>query len=226
MVQSLQRRRVTDRSLTVLTVVLLVEVIVMPPLIELGVLDRNWADAGFMGLLALAAWLLFDRTAIGKVFFALAFISVVLRGANIWQPDADLRTADAAFAAASLLALTWLTLLYTLASGRINTHRIFGAIGAFLLVGLAFAQLHRLVALNVDGAYLLLGVPANYDAVASRLNYFSFITLTSLGYGDITPASPVARSLTVLEALVGVLYPAALLGWLVSLVARQSAPLK
>ena len=69
-------------------------------------------------------------------------------------------------------------------------------------------------------------VPADYEAVASRLNYFSFITLTSLGYGDITPVSPVARSLTVLEALVGVLYPAALLGWLVSLVARQSAPLK
>ena len=226
MVQSLERRRTTDRSLTVLTVVLLVEAIVVPPLIELGVVDQHWADAGFMGLLALAAWLLFDRTSIGKIFFALAFISVVLRAANIWRPEMDLRTADAGFAAASLLALTWLTLLYTLASGRINAHRVFGAIGAFLLVGLAFAQLHRLVALNVSGAYLVLGVPADYTAVASRLNYFSFITLTSLGYGDITPVSPVARSLTVLEALVGVLYPAALLGWLVSLVARQSAPLK
>ncbi len=226
MVQSLERRRITDRSLTVLTLVLLVEAIVMPPLIELGAVDRHWADASFMGLLALATWLLFDRTPIGKIFFALAFISVVLRGANIWQPDAELRTADAAFAAASLLALTWLTLLYTLASGRINAHRVFGAIGAFLLVGLAFAQLHRLVAIHVSGAYLVLGAPADYAAVESRLNYFSFITLTSLGYGDITPVSPVARSLTVLEALVGVLYPAALLGWLVSLVARQSVPLK
>ena len=226
MVQSLERRRVTDRSLTVLTLVLLVEAIVMPPLIELGVVDRNWADAGFMGVLALATFLLFDRTAIGKIFFALAFISVVLRAANIRYPDTELRAADASFAAAALLALTWLTLLYTLASGRINAHRVFGAIGAFLLVGLAFAQLHRLVAIHVSGAYLVLGVPSDYEAVVSRLNYFSFITLTSLGYGDITPVSPVARSLTVLEALVGVLYPAALLGWLVSLVARQSAPLK
>lgn len=226
MVQSLERRRITDRSLTVLTLVLLVEAIVMPPLVELGVVDRNWADAGFMGVLALATFLLFDRTAVGKIFFALAFISVVLRVANIRYPDAELRAADASFAAAALLALTWLTLLYTLASGHINAHRVFGAIGAFLLVGLAFAQLHRLVAMHVHGAYLVLGVPADYATVVSRLNYFSFVTLTSLGFGDITPVSPVARSLTLLEALVGVLYPAALLGWLVSLVARQSAPLK
>ena len=56
-----------------------------------------------------------------------------------------------------------------------------------------------------------------------HLNYFSFVTLTSLGFGDITPAHPAARALTILEALIGVLYPAALLGWLVSLVARPKS---
>jgi hypothetical protein len=226
MVQSLRRRRLTDWSLTLLTLVLLAEVVLIPPLVELGVVNRHWADASFMGLLALAAWLLFDRTVIGKIFFLLAFVSVVLRVANLTHGNAELRTADASFAAASLLALTWLTLLYTLASGRINAHRVFGAISAFLIVGLAFAQLHQLVAMHAEGAYLLLGAPADYDAIVRRLNYYSFVTLTSLGYGDITPAHPVARALTVLEALVGVLYPAALLGWLVALVSRQSAPLE
>ena len=47
--------------------------------------------------------------------------------------------------------------------------------------------------------------------------YFSFVTLTTVGYGDITPVHPVARMLAVGEALVGQLYPAILIGRLVSL---------
>lgn len=49
------------------------------------------------------------------------------------------------------------------------------------------------------------------------LAYFSFVTLTTLGYGDITPVHPAARMLAVGEALVGQLYPAILLGRLVTL---------
>ena len=47
--------------------------------------------------------------------------------------------------------------------------------------------------------------------------YFSFVTLTTVGYGDVTPVDPVARSLAVAEALTGQLYPAILLARLVSL---------
>jgi len=56
------------------------------------------------------------------------------------------------------------------------------------------------------------------------LVYFSFVTLTTVGYGDITPVHPIVRSLSNLEALVGQLYPAILIGRLVAmeLSARQS----
>ena len=47
--------------------------------------------------------------------------------------------------------------------------------------------------------------------------YFSYVTLTTVGYGDITPLYPVARTLAAAEALVGQLYPAILIGRLVSL---------
>jgi hypothetical protein len=62
----------------------------------------------------------------------------------------------------------------------------------------------------------------DYAALVARLNYFSFVTLTSLGYGDITPVHAAARSLCILQVLIGVLYPVALLGWLVSLFAHQN----
>ena len=61
------------------------------------------------------------------------------------------------------------------------------------------------------------GTPAPFDAIAPRLSYFSFITLTSTGYGDITPLHPYARSLTILEALGGNLFLAVLVARLVGL---------
>ena len=55
------------------------------------------------------------------------------------------------------------------------------------------------------------------DALQRLMTYYSFITLTTTGYGDITPIHPVTRTLAMLEALVGQLYPAITLARLVSL---------
>lgn len=218
-----ERRSFTDYSLTVLAALLLVQAVVVQPLVTMGLVHGHWAVAVFMAALALAVWLLFDRTRVGKVFVLLAFLSVVLRVADARHPDAGLRQLEIVLGAGSLLMLTWLTLIYTLAPGPMNLHRVFGAIAAFLLIGLSFAELHKLVALRFDGAYLLLGQSVDAALLMPQLDYFSFVTLTSLGFGDITPQHPVARSLTVLQAVVGVLYPAALLGWMVSMVGRAAS---
>jgi hypothetical protein len=59
--------------------------------------------------------------------------------------------------------------------------------------------------------------PANIDALQRQLTYFSFITLTTTGYGDITPVHPLARTLAIFEALAGQLYLVITLARLVSL---------
>lgn len=221
----LTRQSVTDRSLTVLTVLLLADVVLIPPVVQLGLVNRHAADLVFVGMLLLGVWILADHTLPGRMFIWTALATLVLRVANIWLPDTALRGADAGFAAINAAALAWLTMAYTLAAGRINVHRVLGAVAVFLLIGIAFTQLHRLVAVHAAGAYLVLGVPADYHQIAPALNYYAFVTLTTLGYGDITPVHPVARALAVLAALIGMLYPVALLGWLVSLVSRPgSAP--
>ena len=220
----LTRQSVTDRSLSALTLLLLTEVVLVPPLVELGVFNRHFADLVFVSGLALGVWMLADQTVPGRSFILTAAASIALRVANLWLPDTALRTPDAVFAGINLLTLCWLTLAHTLAAGPINVHRVLGAIAAYLLLGLAFAHAHRLVAIQAEGAYLLLGQPAPYDELVPKLAYFSFVSLTTLGFGDITPAHPAARAVTTLESLIGVLYPTALLGWLVSNVTRGAAP--
>jgi hypothetical protein len=100
--------------------------------------------------------------------------------------------------------------------GRITYHRIAGAVLLYLLIGLAFMVLFSFVGLSSGNAFS--GLTFEYDAaLASRLLYFSFVTLTSTGYGDIVPIHPLARSLCSLEAIIGQLYPAILLARLVTL---------
>jgi ion channel len=124
-----------------------------------------------------------------------------------------------------LLAGTWLIMGITLgwvlarevfASGKITYHRIMGAISLYLLVGLTFVALFTFVGLIIPNSFSGLSFKDNV-ALASNLNYFSFVTLTTVGYGDIVPVHPIARSLCNLESIIGQLFPATLLARLVSL---------
>jgi hypothetical protein len=99
--------------------------------------------------------------------------------------------------------------------GRMNFNRIMGAIGSYLLIGIVFTQAYRLLAGFVPGAFAIGGAPADFAAISQKLSYYSFITLTSTGYGDITPVHPYARSLATMEALAGNLFLAVLVARLV-----------
>lgn len=102
-------------------------------------------------------------------------------------------------------------------SGPITGDRIRGAVAAYLLVGLAFVFAYRLVDDASPGALSIGPIGPGLRHGAQNLAYFSFVTLTTVGYGDITPVHPAARILAIAEALIGQLYPAILIGRLVSL---------
>ena len=104
-----------------------------------------------------------------------------------------------------------------LAPGEITGHRVLSAVALYLNFGLLFATAYRLVWDLVPGA--LSGIPAgipSWKAYGSML-YFSLVTLTSVGYGDIVPVHPFARTLSNIEAIIGQLYPATLLARLITL---------
>ena len=92
---------------------------------------------------------------------------------------------------------------------------ICGAVAVYLLIGVVWALSYRLLESLVPGSFEL-SEPSG-EFAWSQFIYFSLTTLTTLGYGDITPVSPFSRIWSTLEAVTGVLYLAVLVARLVSL---------
>ena len=112
--------------------------------------------------------------------------------------------------------VTWLVIGQVLFSGPIDSNKIVGAICVYLLLGLIWALCYLLIAQLVPGAYNGLEQAPWYENF-SAVAYYSYVTLTTLGYGDISPVVPIARFLVYMEAITGVFYMAILVASLVGI---------
>lgn len=99
---------------------------------------------------------------------------------------------------------------------RVTPHSVAGALSVFLLLGILWTLAYGALIAVVPEAFT--GLSDDPQLRGAQLFYFSFVTLTTLGYGDITPITPEAMSLSTIQAIVGQLYLAVLVA---SLVARQ-----
>jgi Ion channel len=88
-------------------------------------------------------------------------------------------------------------------------------VAGYLLLGLLWGVWYEIIELLQPGSFAVASQKA--QAGLPQLAYFSFTTLTTLGFGDIVPLSPLARSLVILEALVGQLFPVILIARLVTM---------
>jgi voltage-gated potassium channel Kch len=101
---------------------------------------------------------------------------------------------------------------------------VVGALGGFLLLLMLFMRLHALVEAVSPGTYLAGGAPLSALTTAeltAAFQYFSTVTLTTVGFGDIVPVGRAARLATGVEAITGQLYLAVVVATLVGRVAAQ-----
>jgi hypothetical protein len=119
----------------------------------------------------------------------------------------------------AVIAFVGITMRYAYKEGPVTSQRIQAAVAAYLLIALAFALGYMLVSFRIPWAFGFADeAPAIDDPRFGYIfHYFSISTITTLGYGDIVPVHPFARTLATAEALVGQLFPAILLARLVSL---------
>ena len=105
----------------------------------------------------------------------------------------------------------------------INSNRLVGAVCVYLLLGVIWAMLYTLINLASPGSFGGFS-PTKDLGWDSEWLYFSFVTMTTLGYGDILPISATARGLAYMQAVVGQFYIAVLVAGLVgAYVARRES---
>src|SRR5262249_60535605 len=130
-----------------------------------------------------------------------------------------LAVGDAIWGIAIVLA-TAVAVRHAFEPGIVDSERIFAALDAYLLAGLLCGVAYW----TLDRRWPSLSATSGEPLDLSRAIYFSFVTIATLGYGDIVPTSPPARGLAVVEGLSGQMYLTVLVARLVSLYAREQGP--
>jgi hypothetical protein len=209
--------RLGDPLLTALTIMLGLLLFVFGPMQAAGVAWAHFFGIAF-GFVVLAAVFVISGSAIAVggivISIALIVVSTVHRSRHPSELDIYLEATSWLITG---VTLAFVTARAVFAAGQITFHRVLGAVLLYLTIGLIFVAFYAYVSLLEPNAFT--GLPALKDdlSVAGNLIYFSFVTLTSVGYGDIVPLHPYARGLANVEAIIGQLYPATLLARLVTL---------
>jgi voltage-gated potassium channel len=114
------------------------------------------------------------------------------------------------------LGSIWIASRHLLLSGAIDLNKIIGAVCIYLLLGLNWSVFYLFINMANPGSFH--GLTSTVIGTQfSEFMYYSFVTITTVGYGDITPAKPIARTVANLEAIVGQFYVAVLVAWLVGM---------
>ncbi len=127
------------------------------------------------------------------------------------------------FAIVFLTLIGGIVLSDVLKAEKVTTDTIHGAISVYLLIGVTWAILYSLIEGVQPQSFLIAHGQITYvTEYILHFLYYSFVTLTTLGYGDITPLTPLAKTLSYMEAVTGQIYIAVLIARLVGVHIAQS----
>src|SRR5438876_1578096 len=163
-----------------------------------------------------------NRKRVLVIALVLAIPAIAGRWINNFRPDLVPRAVFLVGGLILIIFVVGMLVRFVLRAPVVTTEVLCASISAYLMLGLIWTMAYWLVdQLTPGGAFSF-----NTNAGTRSINgfngfYFSFITLSTVGYGDITPVSKVARMLAAMEAMTGLLYGAILIARLVSL---YSAP--
>lgn len=202
----------TGRGLYALLSLLFIGIFISPLLIADGVISDIFVEVVFALILIIGVFTTPCSKTLRIGMLILAISSVILRVLDKFnQANFRIANIDNTLAAITLVAFSALIIKHFLLSKSILRYRIVAAVAVYLIFGVLWARLYEMVYLFNPAAFSL-----NEKMDFFSLIYFSFVTLVTLGYGDIVPLSIAARSLAILEGIIGQLYMIILISSLVS----------
>jgi hypothetical protein len=209
----------SEESLTVFLCVLLVRVFLLPLLPADYLFTDIVVDVLTVFILISGITACPSNQSLRSISIILVVVSVVFNAAGYWyEQNSQQQAIDIALSTLCILLFIQVILYQVFKDGDVTTQRLLGAISVYIMLGLVCANLYELIYLlnpeSFNFATETLKQPFNPK---QQFIYFSFVNLTTTGFGDIVPVSDVARSCSMLESLIGQLFPTVLIGRLVSL---------
>ena len=203
-----------DRGLPIILALLVIIVFVLPVLLTRDPTGRLASNIAFSVLLVAGAVTAAESRRVRFAVAVLAAAALLVRWAAAVAPSDALAIGREASTLVMLLLFAMVVAARSYRPGPVTHHRIQGAIAVLLLLGLVWANAYELLHLIHPDAFS--GAVGNAPGAPTWI-YYSFVMLTTMGYGDITPVHPIARSLAISEALSGQLYIAVTLARLMAL---------
>jgi voltage-gated potassium channel len=204
-------------------------ILIIVPLSEQVAPVRVLLCVGFTATIMLAAWALWQRRILRFPFLALAMVTVPIGWAALFVRSTPLFVAHCLLGSAFFWSSGVAVLVVSVKHRFATVDAVLGAISAYLLFGLAWAFTYW----GMDMAWPeSFSWPAALQTAAndkeqigtfSQFVYYSMVTMSTLGYGDVTPVSGVARTFSWMQSVTGQFYVAVLVAWLVSALPRPEA---
>lgn len=212
-----------ETVLPYLLAALIVLMFVASPLADIGVLNRPLIGTMMVVVILAGLFALGGRGPFAAAVIALGVVLLVLQVLVIFITESWFDFLAEFAGVLFFMSLCLVLLLSVFAPGRITINRVLGAIAVYLLLAMFFAESFDIVDRFTEGDAFIMGQqPTPYTTPGARFFYLSVISLTSVGFGDMAPVHPFARSLVMLEAILGQIYTTVILAWMVSLAVRDN----
>jgi hypothetical protein len=177
--------------------------------------DTNWARSVLVFIqsatLVVALWTS-GLTKYARASLSIVAVAVGLAIILVLNPSNTLTGIVGIFELVLTLGVAFIVAFGIIDQGEVNAQSVTGAICVYLLLGLGFTFVYGAVAVLDSNPFFVQGTDGT---LALRL-YYSYITLTTVGYGDYTPATNLGHMLAIIEALMGQLYLVTVVALLVS----------
>jgi len=204
-----------DASFISLLIVLVFIVFFLPALIGMENVGMNLVNISLLAIFFVGIWSSQNKMelALSATLFSIHLILKVIRlSDNEWE----FRLLENIVASLNILVFIFINLRLLFRNQNFNTERILGAVNVYLLIALlgafAYEMTHLTIGTSLEGNVELHQDESDY----ANFIYFSLVSLTTVGYGDIFPANQATRMISVFLSAIGILFPAIVIARLVS----------
>lgn len=198
-----------------LLLALIIYLVALPIMEDLQVIPASFVrPVAFSCLLAVGVWSLRDSVATFRIGIGLAVVGVVSNGMDVTNGSAAFYYLSSITLFLFLVLSVRSALRQILFAKDIDANRLYGAVCVYLMLGVLWALMYSTLG-HLDPSAFSGSLPEGSEDWNLEWIYYSFVTLTTLGYGDILPVSATARALAYSQAVVGVFYMAMLVAALV-----------